>query len=89
MNKEFKNTNNTTKSIVFNALKAIVDDNKAVTGLDASSWAIGLAVKHGLNPHTVDRYRRLYVESRLAIDLESRENRAFDKVLKLFKNKGK
>ena len=84
-----KNTkNNTTRAIVFNALKSLVDDNKAVTGLDASSFAVGLAVKHGINPNTVCRARRLYIETQLAADLEARENTAFKNVLDKFNNTG-
>lgn len=72
------NTNNTTtKDIVYKALRDVVYDNKAVTGLDASTFSVAIAVQYGLNPNTVDRCRRRYIADRLAQDLIGRENKAF------------
>lgn len=78
MRKEYKST---TKDIVFSALKALVNESKAVTSLDASSFAVGLAVKHGINPNTVCRARRLYIEKQLAFDLKQREDQAFTNIV--------
>lgn len=77
--------NNTTKSIVYNALRALVNDNKAVTMLDAASWSASIALKYGRNLNTVDRARRKYIAEQLASDLEARENKAFSEVLNTFK----
>lgn len=78
-------TTRTVKDIVFSDLRAKVNANKAVSYLNAPEYAFGMAMKYGVNPNTIDRARRLYIEKHLEQDLEQRENKAFQDKIDNFK----
>ena len=75
-----RNSTNTI-NITYRELTQLVKEGKSITSLDPSSFAVGLAVKHGLNPNTVCRYRRKFIAERLYRTLVDNQEAQFSQVL--------
>lgn len=64
-------TNKTVKELVWNDLDSKVEQGIAISFLDRASYSVGLAVQYGVNPNTVGRYFRRYIETRLFTSIKN------------------